>query len=92
MSPTGQFGAAELFLSATLLPAAKLKQPWWDLIPATIAADEAAGRVTFWQARDEWLKLRALKSENASTRNANESPGGQAPAAVLRPHRPQPVN
>ena len=65
---------AELFLTATLLPAAKLKQPWWDLIPAAVTADETDGRVTFWQACDEWLKLRALKSENTNTRSANESP------------------
>ena len=64
---------AELFLTATLLPAAKLKQPWWELIPSVDADSEPDG-LTFWQAADEWIQLRRLKSENANTRNANESP------------------
>lgn len=69
--PEWSLKRAELFLAATLLPAAKLRQPWWELIPAT---DSEPSGVTFWQACDEWLKLRALKSENGNTRNANESP------------------
>lgn len=64
---------AERFLNATLLPAAKVKQPWWELIPATTPGGEPRG-VTFWQACHEWLKLRELKSPNGNTRNANKSP------------------
>ena len=65
---------AERFLNATLLPAAQLKQPWWELIPVARPNGAARDGVTFWQACDDWIDLRRLKSANRNTRSAAESP------------------
>ncbi len=64
---------AQKFLAATLLPAAKLHQDWWELIPQRRVQDEAP-EVTVWQACDEWVAWRKTRSQNAGTRNAAESP------------------
>jgi len=65
---------ATRFLNATLLPAAKLEQPWWDLIPVPDPDGAPSGGVTFWQACDDWIDLRRMKSANPNTRSAAESP------------------
>jgi hypothetical protein len=71
--PEWSLERAERFLNTTLLPAAQLRQDWWELIPAPDAADHAQG-LTVWQAFTEYVDWRRTKSENANTRNAAESP------------------
>ncbi len=64
---------AERFLEATLLPAAKLRQDWWELIPERRTEDDSP-EVTVWQACTEWVEWRKTKSQNKATLNAAESP------------------
>jgi hypothetical protein len=63
---------AQRFLDSTLLPAAKLRQPWWELIPRL--EDSGPAVVTAWQAFTEYVEWRRAKSTNPNTRNAVESP------------------
>jgi hypothetical protein len=63
---------AQRFLDSTLLPAAKLRQPWWELIPRL--EDSGPAVVTAWQAFTEYVEWRRTKSTNGNTRNAVESP------------------
>lgn len=65
---------AERFLTATLLPAAKLKQPWWDLIPVAGAESAPTDSLTVWQACTEYVQWREARSENPNTRSAATSP------------------
>jgi hypothetical protein len=52
---------AQKFLAATLLPAAKLRQEWWELIPERRTGD-ASPEVTVWTACTEWVEWRITKS------------------------------
>ena len=61
---------AERFLNATLLPAAKLRQPWWDLIPSPDADLAPTRSLTVWQACTEYVQWRETRSENRNTRSA----------------------
>ncbi len=65
---------AERFLNATLLPAAKLRQPWWDLIPSPAADPAPTQSLTVWQACSEYVQWRETRSENRNTRSAATSP------------------
>lgn len=64
---------AERFLAATLLPAAKLGHPWWDLIPSA-AAEQPTRSLTVLQACTEWVQWREARSDNPNTRSAATSP------------------
>jgi integrase len=65
---------AERFLNATLLPAAKLKQAWWELIPAPGTEPAPTDSLTVWQACSEYVQWRETRSENRNTRSAATSP------------------
>ncbi|HTU28627.1 MAG TPA: site-specific integrase [Solirubrobacteraceae bacterium] len=65
---------AERFLKSTLLPAAKLRQPWWDLIPSPDADPAPTQSLTVWQACTEYVQWRESRSENHNTRSAATSP------------------
>ncbi|HEX4008630.1 MAG TPA: site-specific integrase [Solirubrobacteraceae bacterium] len=65
---------AERFLNATLLPAAKLRQAWWDLIPSSAAVPGPTQSLTVWQACSEYVQWRETRSENRNTRSAVTSP------------------
>lgn len=65
---------AERFLNATLLPAAKLRQPWWDLIPSPAADPAPTQSLMVWQACSEYVQWRETRSENRNTRSAATSP------------------
>lgn len=65
---------AERFLNATLLPAAKVKQPWWELIPVPESQPAPTDALTVWQACSEYVQWRETRSENPNTRSAVTSP------------------
>ncbi len=65
---------AERFMNATLLPAAKLRQRWWDLIHSPAADPAPTQSLTVWQARTEYVRWRETRSENRNTRSAATSP------------------
>jgi integrase len=64
---------AQRFLEATLLPAAKLHQAWWELLPQR-EANEDPPEVTVWTACAEYVEWRKTKSQNQATLNAAASP------------------
>ena len=72
--PNWTMDRAERFLNATLLPAAKLRQPWWDLIPSPDADLAPTQSLTVWQACTEYVQWRETRSENPKTRSAATSP------------------
>ncbi len=64
---------AQRFLEATLLPAAKLRQEWWELIPERRTYDDSP-EVGFKQACEEWVAWRKTRSQNTRTIEAAERP------------------